>query len=346
MTERLSYAATGVDIDATDAVKRRMADAVNSGDPRVLNQLGAFAPLVQGTFPDLEDPLLVIKTDEPGSKQKLAVELDRIEDLSHDLVNHTVNDVVMMGAHPMYVTDCIVCGTLDKELVPRLVTGMADACKKQGCVLIGGETSVQPGVVTDGLFVLSATVVGVVDREKVVDGQKIAVGDVVLSVASNGLHTNGYTLVRTQLERRPAFGETDLDGESLLDVIMRPHTGYYPALREILGDEGLHGLAHITGGGVVDNLQRIVSGSIDAVIDLADLRVPPVFKAIREEGNVEDGDMLRTFNLGVGLTMVCAPDAADRLAAHVAAHGHDVWQIGTITEGSGVVSLTNEVDWS
>ena len=346
MTERLSYAATGVDIDATDAVKRRMADAVNSGDPRVLNQLGAFAPLVQGTFPGMNEPLLVIKTDEPGSKQKLAVELDRIEDLSHDLVNHTVNDVVMMGAHPMYVTDCIVCGTLDKDLVPRLVVGMADACKKQDCVLIGGETSVQPGVVTDGLFVLSATVVGVVDRAKAIDGSKIAVGDVVLSVASNGLHTNGYTLVRTQLERRPAFGEMDLEGERLLDVIMQPHTGYYPALREILGDESLHGLAHITGGGIVDNLERVVTGAVDAVVDLSSLRVPPVFKAIREEGNVEDDDMLRTFNLGVGLTMVCAPDAVDRLAAHVAASGLEVWQIGTITEGSGNVQLQGAVDWS
>jgi phosphoribosylformylglycinamidine cyclo-ligase len=346
MTERLSYAATGVDIDATDAVKRRMADAVNRGDPRVLNQLGAFAPLVQGTFPDMDEPLLVIKTDEPGSKQKLAVELDRMEDLSHDLVNHTVNDVVMMGAHPMYVTDCIVCGTLDRDLVPRLVTGMADACQKQGCVLIGGETSVQPGVVTDGLFVLSATVVGVVDRAKVVDGSKIAAGDVVLGVASNGLHTNGYTLVRTQLERRPAFGEMDLQGERLLDVIMRPHTGYYPALREILSDDSLHGLAHITGGGIVDNLQRVVAGAVDAIVDLCSLRVPPVFKAISEEGNVEDDDMLRTFNLGVGLTMVCAADAVDRLASHVAASGLEVWQIGTITVGSGKVQLTGTVDWS
>ena len=345
MPEKLSYAATGVDIDATDAVKRRMADAVNSGDARVLNKLGAFAPLVQGTFPDMADPLLVIKTDEPGSKQKLAVELDRIEDLSHDLVNHTVNDVVMMGAHPMYVTDCIVCGTLDKDLVPRLVVGMADACQKQGCVLIGGETSVQPGVVTDGLFVLSATVVGVVDRPRVVDGQKIAPGDMVLSVASNGLHTNGYTLVRTQLDRRPAFGETDLDGEPLIDVIMRPHTGYYPALRDILGEDGLHGLAHITGGGIVDNLERIVQESVDAVIDLSKLRVPPVFKAIRTEGNVDDDDMLRTFNLGVGLTMVCAADAVDRLSTHVAQSGYDVWPIGTIVEGSGEVKLTGAVNW-
>ena len=346
MTDKLSYAATGVDIDATDEVKRRMAGAINSGDKRVLNQLGAFAPLVQGTFPEMDDPLLVIKTDEPGSKQKLAIELDTIEDLSHDLINHTVNDIVMMGAHPMYVTDCIVCGTLDKKVVPRLVDGMADACRKQSCVLIGGETSVQPGVVTDGLFVLSATVVGVVDRPKVVDGSKISDGDVVLAVASNGLHTNGYTLVRTLLDRRPAFGQTDLDREPLIDVIMRPHTGYYPALRDLLGTEGLRGLAHITGGGIVDNLVRVLPDHADAVINLNRSRVQPVFEAIRAEGNVDDDDMLRTFNLGVGLAVVCTPEAADAITSHLVGQGLDTWQIGTITKGSGQVQLEGCVHWT
>jgi phosphoribosylformylglycinamidine cyclo-ligase len=345
MTKKLTYADTGVDIDATDAVKRRMVDSIDSGDPRVLNKLGAFASLVQGSFPGIEDPLLVIKTDEPGSKQKLAIELDRLQDLGRDLVNHTVNDVIVMGAQPMYVTDCIVCARLDADVVGLLVRGMAAACIDQGCVLIGGETSVQPGVVVEGLFVLSATVVGVVDRRAVIDGSAISADDVLLALVSNGLHTNGYTLVRELMERDPELRTKDIDGEPFLDVIMRPHSGYYPVLKDHFGQPGLHGMAHITGGGILDNLRRVLPAHVDAVVDLSQIPIPPVFAAIRQAGSIDDADMLRTFNLGVGLVCVCAADFASQLSDQLAAVGMRTRFIGEVQSGSGQARTIGSLSW-
>lgn len=345
MKQKLTYADTGVDIDATDQAKRRMAASINSGDTRVFNKLGAFAPLVQGSFPNLSDPLLVMKTDEPGSKQKLAIELNRLEDLSRDLVNHTVNDVIVMGAEPLYVTDCIVCGRLDQDVVARLVQGMASACQDQGCVLIGGETSVQPGVVVDGLFVLSATVVGVVDRAAVIDGSRIAAGDVLLSLASNGLHTNGYTMVRELMSRDPDLQHLDVDGEPFLDVVMRPHTGYYNALREHFARSGLHGMAHITGGGILDNLKRILPDDVDAVVDLGQLAIPSVFSAIRAAGAVDDADMQRTFNLGTGMVCVCSPDEATTMAEKLSADGVRTRFIGEVSAGTGNVRTVEALSW-
>jgi phosphoribosylformylglycinamidine cyclo-ligase len=339
MSEDLSYSAAGVDIDSTDAAKRRMADAVDSGDPRVFNKLGAFSSLVAGVFPEFADPLLVLKTDEPGSKQKLAFELDRVESLCEDLVNHLLNDVAVMAAHPLYVLDCIVCGRLDGDVVTRLVAGLAAACRAQEAVLVGGETSVQPGVVPSGLYVLSATAVGVAERASVCDGSRIRPGDAVLAVASNGLHTNGYTLVRTLLERRPGLAARSVDGETFLDVVMRPHTCYYLAMRDLFGRPGLHGLAHITGGGLRDNVVRILPRDVDVHIDLATLRVPEVFRIIRDEGGLSLPDMLRTFNLGCGMIVVSSPDEAADIEAHFSRRGHDCWQVGQVTRGVGEVLL-------
>jgi len=341
----LSYSSTGVDIDSTDAAKRRMADAVDSGDPRVLNKLGAFSSLVEGVFPTFADPVLVLKTDEPGSKQKLAFELDRVESLCQDLVNHLLNDVAVMAAHPQYVLDCIVCGRLDGDVVERLVAGMASACRAQEAVLVGGETSVQPGVVAPGLYVLSATAVGIAERAAICDGSRIRPGDAVLAVGSNGLHTNGYTLVRTLLERRPELARLELSGESFLDVVMRPHACYYLDLRGLFGHPGLHGLAHITGGGLHDNVIRVLPRTVDVRIDLGALRVSEVFRVIRREGSVSTPDMLRTFNLGCGLVLVCESSDAASTIAHLASRGHDCWQVGAAIEGTGDVLLEGAVQW-
>jgi phosphoribosylformylglycinamidine cyclo-ligase len=345
VTEGLSYSAAGVDIDSTDEAKRRMAKVVDSGDPRVLNKLGAFASLVEGVFPQVVDPVLVLKTDEPGSKQKLAFELDRVEGLCQDLVNHLLNDVAVMGAQPLYVLDCIVCGVLDADVVGRLVAGMAAACKAQGAVLVGGETSVQPGMVPPGLYVLSATAVGVAERAAVTDGSRIQPGDAVLAVASNGLHTNGYTLVRALMERTPALAARDVGGETFLDVVMRPHTCYCLALRGLFGRPGLHGLAHITGGGLRDNVVRILPRGVDVQIDLSSLRVLEVFRVIREQGDVPTADMLRTFNLGCGMIVVCDAGDADATLAHFVGEGHDCWKMGDVIDGTGEVLFGGEIVW-
>lgn len=345
MNDHLSYAKSGINIDQTDAVKRRMKDSIDRNDPRVLNAVGAFGSLVEGRFPGYDQPILVLKTEEPGSKQKLAFRYGRAASIAYDLINHLINDIIVMGAEPIYAQDCIVCGKLDPETVGTLVDGMAEACAAQGCVLTGGETSVQPGVIPDGEYVLSASAIGVVDRERIVDGSAISAGDPVIAVASNGLHTNGYTLVRKLLEMKPALRDRDVGGESFFDVVMRPHTCYYPCVRGLFGTSALKGMAHVTGGGVRDNLGRILPNSVDAVVDLAKLRVPEIFSVIRAEGGVPDDDMLRTFNMGAGLTVVTAADSEEAVISHLTENGSECYTIGRVAPGGGQVRFEGRLRW-
>jgi phosphoribosylformylglycinamidine cyclo-ligase len=328
--DRLSYAAAGVDIAAADAAKAAMATSLETTDLRVLNRIGAFATLFDASFPGYRHPVLVMKTEEPGSKQKLALQHDRVESLCHDLVNHLVNDIIVMGARPLSVQDAIICGHLDGAIINRIVAGLAEACRAQSCTLTGGETSEQPGVLDEGTYILVANAVGVVERERIIDGSRIAVGDQVLAVASNGLHTNGYSLVRALLAREPDLATADVDGESFLDVILRPHRPYYAAVRDLFDHDGLHGLAHITGGGIEGNLRRIVPAGLCATIDLGALRPPTVFRVIRARGGMDAADMLRTFNLGAGLLVVAAPESVPEIGAHLAARGYASTAIGEV----------------
>ena len=345
MSDELTYSKVGVDIDVLDSAKRELATSVDVGDRRVLNRLGAFASLLEGRFDGLQHPVLVFKTDEPGSKQKLAFELGRITPIAHDLVNHLINDVIVMGAQPMYMQDCIVCGTIDPGIVTELVGAMAAACREQGCALVGGETSVQPGVVADGVYVLSASAIGVVDRDRVIDGSGIAAGDAVLGVASSGLHTNGYSLIRRLLDGNPDLSAREIEGVPFIDTVMRPHKCYYHALRDLFGEPALKGLAHITGGGIQGNLNRILPPALDAAVDLSMLRIPEIFRVIRGEGSVPDEDMLRTFNLGVGLAAVCAPDGSEEIIRHLADQGCPTHRIGEVIGGSGSVKLRGDLTW-
>jgi phosphoribosylformylglycinamidine cyclo-ligase len=247
--DELTYARAGVDINTTDAVKQQMAKSIDVGDAHVLNRVGAFASLLELNVGRMADPVLVYKTDEPGSKQKLAFELGGIAGLAQDLVNHLINDVIVMGATPLYMQECIVCSRIDPIVVAEIVASMADACREQGCALVGGETSVQPDMVGDGLYVLSASVIGLVERSQVADGHMIQDGDIVVGVASNGLHTNGYTLVRRLLERDEDLGTRRIGEHTFTEVIMRLHRCYYHGVRGFFGDPSLKGMAHITGGG-------------------------------------------------------------------------------------------------
>jgi phosphoribosylformylglycinamidine cyclo-ligase len=346
MPESMSYAKAGVDISATDAAKKTMAASIDRGDARVLNRVGAFASLVDGRFAGMQHPILVLKTEEPGSKQKLAFATGRVRGICFDLINHLVNDLMVMGAEPLYVQDCIICGKLEKEVVTTLVDGMAEACRAQGCVLVGGETSVQPGVVADGLYILSASAVGVVDQPAILDGSRGAAGDVVLALPANGLHTNGYTLVRKLMERNPALAGRQLAEGTFMDLIMRPHLCYYQAVRGLFRHPGLKGLAHITGGGLEGNLNRILPAGHDAILDLPAVRVPEVFRVIQAEGNVPADDMLRTFNLGVGLAAVVAPAAQAEIVAHLAGQGCAAYPIGhLVAGGSQVVRYQGAIAW-
>lgn len=341
----ISYKKAGVDIDATDALKKKLEDSVNSGDGRMLNRMGAFASLLEGRFSDLKHPILVFKTEEPGSKQKIAHELGRTPDIAYDLVNHLINDIIVMGAEPLYIEDCIVCSTVDPVLVSSFVSNMSAACREQGCVLVGGETSVQPGVIADGTYIFSASGIGVVDKDRIIDGSKITENSIVLAVASNGLHTNGYTLIRKLLENNPGLKESNVSGSTFIKAVMRPHLCYYNAVKGLFNNPGLLGLAHITGGGIQDNLNRILPPNLDALIDLSAIRIPEIFRVIKEEGNITEADMLRTFNMGIGLSLVCSPDSSREMILHLEAHGHSAYPIGTIVRGEKKVRFSGGLAW-
>ncbi len=338
-----TYASSGVDIDNADATKREMARSLATSDPRVLNTIGAFATLFDGHFPQYQHPVLVIKSEEPGSKQKLAFAHGRYESVCYDLVNHLINDIIVMGAHPLSMQDVIVCGKLEKEVITRVVDGMATACRQQECTLTGGETSEQPGVVPAGTYILTASVVGIAEKSQIIDGSRISAGDKVLAVASNGLHTNGYTLVRALLDAQPDLARADVEGESFLDAILRPHRCYYRAVRKLYAGSALRGMAHITGGGVRDNLSRVLPADLDAHVDLGAFEIPPVFHTLYERGQLDPADMMRTFNMGVGLALVVADGVQDEVIAHLAQHECRAYPIGEIISGSKQVQFSGQL---
>ena len=345
MKEKFSYQKAGVDIDVADATKRAMAESLETQDARVLNRIGAFASLYDAEFPEYQHPVLVLKSEEPGSKQKLALQHGHVESICYDLINHLINDVIVMGARPLSVQDVIVCGKLEKDVVRRLVAAMAEACRRQECTLTGGETSEQPGVLEAGLYVLTASAVGVVEKSKIIDGSKIKLGDRVIALPSNGLHTNGYSLVRALMARQPEIMDVTVDGEPFIEAILRPHTPYYMPVKGLFDLSGLHGMAHITGGGIQDNLNRILPADVDAAVDRGLIRVPPIFKVIRDAGGVDDADMLRTFNMGVGMTLVVDGAAVEQVRRHLAMKGLDSYVVGEIIKGTKKVVYRSALRW-
>ncbi len=330
----LSYEKAGVNISAADRAKEQMSSWVARGDSRVLNQLGAFASLFAVPFKDYRDPVLVLKTEEPGTKQKLAIQHGRVESLAYDLINHLINDIAVMGATPLSVQDAIICGKLEPEIVTGMVRAIAKACREQECTLTGGETSEQPGVLEAGTYVLTASVVGIAEREHIIDGAKIKAGDKVLAIASNGLHTNGYSLVRKLLSNDPKLAQRPVDGSTFLDVVLRPHVCYYQALRGLYTNADLHGLAHITGGGIKGNLCRVIPAGLQAVIELSSLKIPAVMRVIRETAEATDADMLRTFNMGTGIAAVVSAGSVEAVQEHLAKHGCESYLIGEIVQTS------------
>jgi len=341
----MSYKDSGVDIDTADQTKKEMKRSLETSNPLVLNRLGAFASLVEVPLKDFAEPVLVLKMEEPGSKQLLAAQHGRLPSVGIDLVNHLLNDTVVMGARPLAVLDTIICGKLEKDIVVSLVEKMSQACKENGCDLVGGETSEQPGVIPDGSYILSASSVGIVDKAKIIDGTKIKVGDVVLGIASNGIHTNGYTLVRRLLEQKPGLADVKVEDTTFIDIALRPHLCYSNPLQEAFGRIDLHGLAHITGGGVVDNLARIIPEGLSAQIDLGAISIPEIFSVIKREGGVAPAEMLRTFNLGVGLIAVVSPAERQQLSALFAGFDIKSFEIGRIIEGSQKVVCDGELSF-
>lgn len=345
LENQFTYKKAGVDIDNADKTKQEMAKKMATEDFRVLNRPGAFASLFQANFEGIKQPVLVLKAEEPGSKQLLAFQHNRISSICYDLINHLINDIIVMGAKPEVVLDIILCGKIEKEIVVKVVEAISQACKEQDCSLIGGETSEQPKILKEGAYMLNASILGVVDKEHIIDGSKIGVGDIVLALPSNGLHTNGYTLVQKLMEVQPAIMKETINGESFIDVILRPHKSYYHILKGLFKMDELHGLAHITGGGIEGNLNRILPNGTSAKIDLCKIKVLPIFKLIKHYGNVPDSDMMRTFNMGVGITLVAKSSAFEKIQEHLSKNGCEPYVIGEIISGDKNVRLEGDINY-
>ena len=340
----LSYSKAGIDIAYTDSIKQEMIKSLETNDRRVLNGLGPFASLYDINFPEIREPVLVLKTEEPGSKQKLAMEYGYTESICHDMINHLVNDIIVMGTRPLAVLDCIVCGNAEKDTIKTLVKGVSDACRENGCSLVGGETSIQPLVVDHGVYILTSSIAGIVERSKIIDGSAIKEGDHVLAVASNGLHTNGYSLVRLLMDKKPRIKMDKIDGMTFIEQIMKPHAPYYKALKDLFGGTSIHGMAHITGGGIEGNLCRVIPDGLCAKIDLTKIKIPNLFRFIRDNGNISDDEMLRTFNCGVGFIIVTPEKDKDSVTKHVR-KTYDCYDIGTVGKGIAKIAFEGRLDW-
>ena len=342
MNKKIKY---DVNIDLANETKKAMAEVLNTTNSRVLNKIGAFSSLYDFSFPEYKNPVLVLKTEEPGSKQLIAAQYNKLENVSYDMINHLINDCIVMGSKPLTVQDAIICGKMEKEVVNKIVKSVADACKAQECVLTGGETSEQPGVLKKGTYILTSSIVGVVEKDKIIDGSKIEEGDVVISLESSGIHTNGYTLVRKIMKKYPEILSEKIDGKSFIDVILEPHRCYYKALKELFPKGWITGMAHITGGGICENLNRILPNNLRAEIDASKYQILDIFKLLKKVGNIDEKTMLRTFNLGVGLTVVAKKEYANDIIKHMKKHDINSYIIGSIVKGHKDVIVINDFNW-
>ena len=334
-----------VNIDLANETKLEMSKTINSSDKRVLNKLGAFSSLFDISAENYKNPVLVLKTEEPGSKQLLAAKYDRVEGVCYDMVNHLINDCIVMGATPLTVQDAIICGKLNKDIITRIVEAISDACVQNECILTGGETSEQPGVLDNGTFILTSSIVGIVEKDKIIDGSRIQEGDVVVSLASSGIHTNGYTLVRTIMDENPDIMKEMFGTDSFIETILTPHRCYYNGLKDLFATGKINGLAHITGGGIKENLNRILPQELDAKILLDSYDVPPIFSTLKKYGKVEDEEMIRTFNLGVGMALVTSKEYVDEIIKHLENHDIACNVIGNIVKGEGKVVCEGKIKW-
>jgi len=326
----LSYRDAGVDIDAGDALveaikpfaKRTMREGVLGG-------IGGFGGLFE-ISKKFKEPVLVSGTDGVGTKLKLAFELNRHDTVGIDLVAMSVNDILVQGAEPLFFLDYFACGKLDVATATAVVKGIALGCEQSGCALLGGETAEMPGMYPDGEYDLAGFAVGAVEKSQIIDGSKIVPGDVVLGLASSGIHSNGYSLVRKIIEVAKPDLEADFHGRKLSDVLMAPTRLYVKPLLALMASMEVKGLVHITGGGLVENIPRVLQENLTAVLDGKSWTMPPLFQWLQQHGGVADHEMHRVFNCGIGMTVIVSKENADAAMAQLQAAGETVYRIGEI----------------
>jgi phosphoribosylformylglycinamidine cyclo-ligase len=342
----MDYKSSGVDIDAGhETVRRIKALARSTFTPGVLSDIGSFGGLFRLDAGRFADPVLVASADGVGTKLKVAFMAGRHDTVGEDLVNHCVNDILVQGARPLFFLDYLATGRLAPEVAEQVVAGISRGCRANLCALLGGETAEMPGFYAAGEYDLAGFIVGAVERRHVIDGTELAAGDLLVGLPSSGLHTNGYSLARRILfetlglgvdSRVPELGTTV--GAALLAV----HRSYLPVIEPLLAEPGLvRGLAHITGGGITDNLPRIFPAGIGAIIDRRAWEVPPLFRFLWRAGGVPADDMYRTFNMGIGLLVACRADAVDRVLDLLRDRGETARVVGRLVAGDRVVTYTD-----
>jgi phosphoribosylformylglycinamidine cyclo-ligase len=337
----LDYAASGVDIDRSDDVKRRIRTVVEStftaGARGAFGGFGGMYRIPAG----FQRPVLVSSADGVGTKLRVAIEANRHDTVGHDLVNHCVNDILVQGAVPLFFLDYFAAGTLVPEVVEAVVTGIAAGCRENGCSLVGGETAEMPGIYTPPDYDLAGFIVGCVEEDAILGADRVEEGDVLLGLASSGLHTNGYSLARRIVTDRMQLSVTDpFPGENatVADALLRIHRSYLPLLRPVLGR--IHGMAHITGGGLPGNVNRVLPDTLDAMIDASSWPVPNLFQQLERAGQVPRAEMYRTFNMGVGMVVITDEAGAAAVEASARSANVDAWRLGRAVRGTGQVRIS------
>lgn len=343
-TATVTYADAGVDIDRANRTKKRIKYLAHKTFTRgVLSEIGGFGGLFSIDREKYLDPVLVSSVDGVGTKLKIAFEMKMHHTIGADLVNHCVNDIAVQGAAPLFFMDYLATGKLEPEIAEKVVEGLADACKQNGCALIGGETAEMPGFYPDGEYDLAGFIVGVVERERIITGKTVQPGDVILGLASNGLHTNGYSLARKLLfeiaHYTPDSYVNELKGK-VGNELMHTHRSYWPMVKKLVNADCVSALAHITGGGITENLPRVLPRGVAAVIEMGSWPVLPIFEHLQKLGNVPPEEMLRTFNMGLGM-LVVVPSAKFKKAQNVLDKiGEKAYTVGRIVKGDRKVMYT------
>ena len=338
----MDYRKAGVDIDAADAAVERIKGLAKSTfRPEVLHGLGGFGGMFAPDLQKFKEPVLVSGTDGVGTKLKIAFAVERHDTVGIDCVAMCVNDILVQGAEPLFFLDYLAVGKLKPEQVEEIVTGVAEGCRDAGCALLGGETAEMPGFYSAGEYDLAGFAVGMVDRENIIDGSKIKKGDVVIGLASNGLHSNGFSLVRKVLLEEAGLLLTDFQpglGMTLAEELLRPTSIYVKPVLKALKKFSVRGMAHITGGGLPGNLPRVLPSGLQAEIDPNAWMEPPVFDLISEIGEVRRSEMFKTFNMGIGYCLFVSPQESDEMLKHFSEQHLTAYKIGRVESGSsGIV---------
>lgn len=342
-----AYKKAGVDIAAgNEAVERMKKHVKTTFRPEVLTELGGFGGLFGLNKDKYDEPVLVSGTDGVGTKLKIAFAMDKHDTIGIDAVAMCVNDIIVQGAEPLFFLDYLACDKVIPEKIESIIKGISAGCVQAGCALIGGETAEMPGMYAEGEYDIAGFTVGIVDKKKIIDGSTIRPGDVVIGLASSGVHSNGFSLVRKLLLEEKGYGlhdSIDALGGKLGDVILEPTKIYVKSVLAALQKVELKGLAHITGGGFIENIPRMLPDGVDVAIEYGSWPILPIFQLLQESGSISNNDMFRTFNMGIGMVIIVSEQQAADAVAIFAEHGEQVYTLGRVTAGEKIVTFNGAV---